>query len=181
MVVLGELAWPFECAGQALLRTGVAVLDAHLVAWWKVVDRLRDDHLVGHALLRPFEVCTWHGGLGAERADEVGDAVENVGVPWVPQDGARLLVAEVHEDVSRRPPAVHTKHRLGSPFFFLTMIGGDEGRTMIDGELRSCAPTRRCGLVEIARRRVDGLVEVARRLFARSCPAASPHSWPESA
>ena len=51
------------------------------------------------------------------------------------------------------------------------MIDGDEGHTMIDGELSSCAPTR-CGLVEVARRlrgvevarRLRGVIEVARRL-----------------
>ena len=154
MVVLGDLTRPFGCAGQAF-GARVAVPDAHLVAWWKVVNRLRDDHLVGHALLRPLEVCTWHGGLGAERADEVGDAVENVGVTRVPHEGTRLLVAEVHGDVMRRPPAVHTEYRLGSLFsFFLTMI---------DGDLRSCVPTRRCGPAEVARRRVDGRIGVARR------------------
>ena len=78
------------------------------------MDRLRDHHLIGHALLRPLEVCSRHGGLSAERADEVNDAVEDEGVPWLPHDGARGLILEVLPDVLGSQPGVHTRCRLGS-------------------------------------------------------------------
>ncbi len=134
VVVLGGNTGPLGGAVQQLLRARVAVLDAYLVAWWKMVNCLRDHHLVGHALLRPLEVRSRHGGLSTERADEVRDAVEDVGVPREPHVGSWILSVEVLPDVGRRPPGVHACHRLSLfLIFLLTMIGGDWVSTMIDG------------------------------------------------
>ena len=94
-----------------------------------MVDRLREHHLVGHPLLRPLEVRSRHGGLGAERADEVSDAIENE-ISWLPHDGARGLILEVLPDVLGSPPGVHARCRPGSlcsflHCLFLIMIGGE--------------------------------------------------------
>ena len=101
VVVHGGLAWPIGVVIliQQLLRTGVAVLDTHVVAWRKMVNCLRDHELVGHALLRPLEVRSWHGSLSSDRADKVRDAVEDVGIPRTPHVSSWLLSVEVLLDV----------------------------------------------------------------------------------